>query len=179
MNMSFREIWTALHGMIFGAAFLLAFTGGFITLWDLRDQLLTPEGVRLSMRRLIAWTWIMALLAWLTVILGTYVIYPWYRAKAPPQTTAAHLIHYPRSLLLSNPRTADWHEFGMEWKEHLGWFTPILATALAFIVTRCRQHLAHDFHLRRALLILFGLAFVSAAGAALLGALINKAAPMR
>jgi hypothetical protein len=121
----------------------------------------------------------MALLAWLTVILGTYVIYPWYRAKPPVGTTGARLAEYPKYLLLSSPRTADWHEFGMEWKEHLAWLSPILATAVAFVAWRYRQHLAADLHLRRALLILYGLAFFAAAWAGLLGALINKAAPTR
>jgi hypothetical protein len=179
MQMSSREIWTALHGMVLGALFLLAFTGGFVALWDLRSGWVTAEGARRSARRLIAWTWTMAVLAWLTVILGTYVIYPWYRAKPPAGTSGAMLAQYPRSLLLSNPRTADWHEFGMEWKEHLAWLSPILATAVAFVVTRYRRQVASDAAVRRALLVLFGAAFFAAAWAGLLGALINKAAPTR
>jgi len=177
--MSSREIWTALHGMVLGAAFLPAFTGGFITLWDLRSGSITIEGARRSARRLIVWTWTMAVLAWLTVIVGTYVVYPWYRAKPPAGTTGAALANYPRNLLLSSPRTADWHEFGMEWKEHVAWLAPILATAVAFVVTRYRGQLAMDLHVRRALLVLYGLAFFTAAWAGLLGALINKAAPTR
>ena len=136
MNMSSRELWTALHGMVFGAAFLLAFTGGFMTLWGLRSAWITEEGARRAVRRLVVWTWTMAALAWLTVIVGTYVVYPWYRAKPPAGISAAMLANYPRNLLLSSPRTADWHEFGMEWKEHIAWFAPILATAVAFVVTR-------------------------------------------
>lgn len=179
MDMSSREIWTALHGMVFGAAFLLAFTGGFITLLDLRSEWITDEGARRSARRLIVWTWAMAALVWLTVILGTYVVYPWYRAKPPAGTSAAMLAEYPKNLLLSSPRTADWHEFGMEWKEHLAWLAPILATAVAFVVTRYREQLANDHQVRRALMVLYGLAFFAASCAGLLGALINKAAPTR
>lgn len=179
MNMSSRELWTALHGMVFGAGFLLAFTGGFITLWDLRVGSITGEGARRSVRRLIVWTWTMAALAWLTVILGTYLIYPWYRASPPAATRGAMLAEYPKNFLLSSPRTADWHEFGMEWKEHIAWFAPILATAVAFEVTGYREQLAVDSHVRRALLILYSLAFLTAMTAGLLGALINKAAPIR
>ena len=43
----------------------------------------------------------MAALAWLTVLSGAYIIYPWYRA-APPQGTT-DLTGYPRSLLLWKP----------------------------------------------------------------------------
>jgi hypothetical protein len=179
MELSSREIWTALHGMVFGAAFLLAFTGGFINLWDLRSGLLTPDGIRRSIRRLVVWTWTMAVLAWLTVLVGTYVVYPWYRAKPPAAATGAMLAQYPKSLLLSSPRTAKWHEFGMEWKEHLAWLAPILATAVAFAVKSYGEQLAYDPPLRRALTILYSLAFFAASCAGLLGALINKAAPIR
>jgi len=41
-----------------------------------------------------------------------------------------------------------WHDFGMEWKEHVGWLVPFLATAVAFIVLRHRRLLAEDQHLR-------------------------------
>src|SRR5208282_923807 len=107
------------------------------------------------------WTWSMAALAWLSVILGTYVVYPWYRAKPPAGTGGAMLSEYPKYSLLASPRTADWHEFAMEWKEHVAWLAPILATAVAFVVTRYRNRLAADTALRRALLILFSLAFFS------------------
>ena len=179
MEMSTRELWTALHGIVFGAVFLLAFTGGFMTLWGLRSGWITDEGARRSARRLIIWTWMMASLVWLTVIVGTYIIYPWYRAKPPAGTGGATLAQYPKSLLLSDPQTADWHEFGMEWKEHVAWFAPILATAVAFVATRYRGRVATDVHVRRALLILYSLAFFTASVAGLLGALINKAAPTR
>jgi len=179
MEMSSRELWTALHGMVFGAAFLLAFTGGFLTLWGLRSDWITGEGIRRSVRRLIVWTWLMAALAWLTVILGTYVVYPWYRAKPPAEIGGSMLAQYPKYFLMSDPHTADWHEFGMEWKEHVAWLAPILATAVAMVVTGYRGRIAVDLHVRRALLILYSLAFFTASVAGLLGALINKAAPIR
>jgi hypothetical protein len=179
MDMTARELWTALHGMVLGAAFLLAFTGGFMSLSALRVAWLSPEGTQQAVRRLIAWTWTMAVLAWLTVLVGAYIVYPWYRAKPPAGASAAILSDYPKNLLLSNPRTADWHEFGMEWKEHVAWLAPILATAVAFVVTRYRSRIAADADIRRALLILFSLAFITASVAGLLGALINKAAPTR
>jgi hypothetical protein len=68
---------------------------------------------------LIISTWVMAVVARLTVITSTYIVYPWYRAKAP---TGADLSMLPRNLLLSRPDTAGWHNFGMEWMEHVAWF---------------------------------------------------------
>ena len=53
MNITIREFWTAFHGMIFGAIYLLAFTGGFAGLWSLRKWVLTEEGLRERMRRLL------------------------------------------------------------------------------------------------------------------------------
>ena len=120
----------------------------------------------------------MAGLAWATVLLGTFVVYPWYRAKPPAGATGAALAAYPRSLLLDSPRTAEWHQFGMEWKEHVGWLAPILATAVAAIVTGYGRQLADHADLRRAVLVLYTAAFLAAAAAGLLGALINKAAPV-
>lgn len=29
--------------------------------------------------------------------------------------------------------TTRWHDFGMEWKEHVGWLVPLLLTAVAFL----------------------------------------------
>ncbi len=70
----------------------------------------------------------MAIVAWATVVSGTFIVYPWYRA-APPQ--GADLTAFPRSLLPSKPTTAQWHNLGMESKEHVGWLAPIAATAEA------------------------------------------------
>jgi uncharacterized membrane protein len=67
----------------------------------------------------------------------------------------------------------------MEWKEHVAWFAPILATAVAFAVTRRRRELLYDGRLRRMLLILFAVSFLCAGIAGFFGAFINKAAPIR
>jgi hypothetical protein len=175
MAMTDREIWTLVHGMGFGALFLLAFAGGLAGLYSLRPGLLTITGLRERMTRLISGTWLMAIAAWGTVITGTYIVYPWYRAKPP---SGANLIDYPRSYLLANPSLAEWHTFGMEWKEHIAWFAPILATVVAFIVLRYGKRLAESPFLRKTLIVTFVLAFGAAAVAGLLGALITRAAPI-
>lgn len=173
--MSPRELWTAFHGMVLGAAFLLALTGALVSLWTLQPAWTTPVGAAMNVRRVIAGSWIMALLAWLTILIGTLVIYPMYRAKPPAE---APLAGYPKFRLLSQPQTADWHEFGMEWKEHVGWLAPILATAVAAVATRCRKMLMEERLIRRMLVFMLCVSFFCAAVAGLLGALINKVAPI-
>jgi hypothetical protein len=165
--------------MVLGAGFLLAFSGGIAGLWGLRTGWLTSEGAAKLLRQLAIGSRAMAILAWLAVLLGTYVIYPWYRAKAPTNAGVDMLASFPKDLLLSRPQTKEWHEFGMEWKEHIAWLCPILATAVAFVVARYGQQVLQDSKLRRALLILFSISFFCAAIAGAFGALINKAAPTR
>lgn len=175
MVMTSRELWTALHGMVLGAAFLLAFSGAVVSLWALQPAWTTPAGAKASTRRVLAGAWGMAILAWLTVLAGTLVIYPMYRAKPP---AGASLENYPKYRLIAHPQTAGWHEFGMEWKEHVGWLAPILATAVAAVATARRKTLLHEPQIRRMLVFLLCVAFLSAAAAGLMGALINKAAPI-
>ena len=170
MSISPREGWTVLHGMLFGAAFLLAFAGGLAGLYSLRPEWVTVEGIKERMLRLKVGLWAMAVIAWATVITGSFVIYPWYRVN---DTASA------RSILLANPDTAAWHNFGMEWKEHVGWLAPIAATVVAFAVTYYGPALANKVGERRALMVFFVAAFTTAAIAGVFGALINKVAPIR
>jgi len=169
MSLTDRETFAALHGMIFGALFLLAFGGGFAELYSLKTALLTQQGLVDRSRHLIAGTTGMALVAWATAISGTWIVYPWYRAKGASS---------PRSILLANPNTANWHNFAMEWKEHIAWLAPILATTVAIVVAYYGPRLIQHQALRRMLMIVFVLAFASAAVAGLLGAFITKAAPV-
>jgi hypothetical protein len=179
MSLTARELWTAFHGMALGAGFLLAFSGAFVSLWSMRSAWITPAGAAANGRRLMIGAWAMALLAWGTILVGTLVIYPMYRAKPPKGTPATALAAYPRSLLVSQPQTKEWHEFGMEWKEHVGWLVPILATAVAVVATRYRKTLANEPMLRGTLLVLLSVSFFCACVAGLFGALINKVAPLR
>jgi hypothetical protein len=176
MSLTVREFWTVIHGMGLGAIFLLAFAGGLAGLYSLRPEWVTVTGVKERVMRLTIGTWVMAVASWLTVVSGTYIVYPWYRAK-PPEGLA-DLTAYPRYLLLSVPNLAAWHTFGMEWKEHVAWFSPILAVAVAFVVWRYGAKLAEMPKLRNALMVLFVLAFAAAGIAGLFGAFITKAAPL-
>jgi hypothetical protein len=169
MSLTDREFWTLVHGMGFGALFLLGFAGGVEGLWSLRPRLLSAEGVRARARRLKIGVVTMAVAAWGTVITGTWVVYPWYREDIPDS---------PRSLLLADPDLEEWHHFGMEWKEHVAWISPVLATVVAFIVVYYGASLIRHDRVRRTSLLLFVMAFLFAAIAGLFGALITKAAPL-
>lgn len=170
MTLSDREFWTVVHGLILGTLFLLAFAGGLAELWGDRATLETRRGIIARARRLNIGLWTMAVVSWATVVTGTYIVYPWYRAAAADS---------PRSTLLANPETALWHTFGMEWKEHIAWVSPLLATAVAFLVTWYGPRLARDERIRRLAVALFVGAFLAAAVAGLFGAFINKTAPIR
>jgi hypothetical protein len=182
MEVSTKELWTLVHGMGFGAVFLLAFGGGLAGLYSLRPELVTVTGIKERMKRLNIGMWAMAIVVWLTVIVGTWIVYPWYRAAPPagfdPKNAAA-LVNFPRYFLLASPTTAEWHAFGMEWKEHVAWLTPIAATVVAFLTTYYGPRLAKHPEIRRIAAIFFIAAFATAAVAGAFGALITKAAPIQ
>lgn len=176
MEVTFRESWGIVHGLIFGALFLLSFSGGIVGLYSLRPEFLTAEGLKERMTRMKVWVTGMAVIVWGTVITGTYIVYPWYRAKPPEGTT--DLSAFPRSLLLSLPNTAEWHKFGMEWKEHVAWVAPIAATVVAYVIVTYGSQLIKEPKIRKGLINIFVVAFVAAAIAGGLGAFITKAAPV-
>jgi hypothetical protein len=176
MELSSREMWTVLHGMLFGAVFLLAFGGGLADLYSLRPQLITPPGVNERVRRLRLGMWTMAAIAWVTVISGTWIVYIWYRAKPTP---GADLAHFPKFFLIASKSTAEWHEFGMEWKEHVAWLVPMAITSAAYIVQVYGRRLTDMPLLRRAVMGILVVSFGAAAVAGVFGAFINKVAATR
>jgi hypothetical protein len=176
MSVTGREFWTLVHGMGLGALFLLAFAGGLAGFYSLRPEWLTVEGIRERVIRLDVGTVVMAIVAWLTVITGTWIVYPWYRARPPEGTT--DLTEFPRSYLLANEHLAEWHHFGMEWKEHIAWIAPYLAMVVAVGAVYYGPRLAFEPGIRRLLIWVFVAAFVIAGIAGLFGALITKVAPI-
>jgi hypothetical protein len=175
---------------VLGTLFLLLFGGALAGLWSLRPGFLTSAGIQERMRRLRIGLWVMAATAWATAITGTWIVYPWYRAALAvegsddyarcagavlPGATCS-----PRDFLKSNVSgdTASWHDFGMEWKEHIAWISPILATAVAFVVVYYGTNLIRHDRVRRTAIGLFVLAFVIAGIAGAFGAFITKVAPV-
>lgn len=62
------------HGLVLGGLFLIAFFSGVADLWTLRAGYVTDSGIRDRITRLRWTTSLMAILAWLAVISGTYFI---------------------------------------------------------------------------------------------------------
>lgn len=175
MEITLRSLMTSVHGMLFGGLFLLALVAIAAELFrsvnELRPAELSLHGVRLERAYLAA----MALCGWLAVLSGTYIIYPWYRAAPPP---GANLMDYPRSFLLAHPNMAQWHSLGMEWKEHIGWIAPIVATMLAAVLLRHRATLRREPKLRAAVLTFAAVGVFATAAAGLFGAMLDKEAPV-
>jgi len=183
LGFSYHKICTLIHGMAFGGILLLVFPAILIGLWSLRQGWITSTGSKAYVRLLAVGAWIVAVLAWLTDIIGSYVPYPWYRVR--PEWLGVKepvdLTQFPRSFLLADPNLALWEDFGMEWKEHLSWIVPILATAVACIVTTYGARLAEEQNkdIRNSLMALLTIAFLAACVSGLLGALITMLAPVR
>ena len=173
MEITTRDLVTALHGMGFGALFMLAFSGAVSELY----RGVVP-GRSSRQQTLLAFYLIsMVALAWLTVLSGAYIVYPWYRAAPPAGVT--DLSEYPRRLLLSSGRTSEWHNVGMEWKEHVSWIAPIAMTMVAYVMLKYRRATNLPRQVRAAALGFVVAAFVATAIAGAFGAFLNKYAPVR
>jgi hypothetical protein len=170
MDLTYREIWALIHGLLIGGPLLLAFAGALIALAGLRSDYVTAEGIHTRVRQLQVGTCAMAAMAWTIVLSGTWVLLPWYSQDTP---------NSPRSLLLADPSTRHWHDFADVWKTHVAFMAPILATAAAALVVYYGPSLARDRTLRNIVLALLLAAFAVASLAALVGSLVTRAAPLR
>jgi hypothetical protein len=161
-----RQLFFLAHST-FGIVIVHAFGGGLGTLLTTGDSRMKDRIRKLS-------TAALAVVAWLASATGTWFGYAGYRAKMPP---GGDIAMYPREYLLSSQQLAFWETFAMEWKVHIGWTTPFLATAVAFVALRYRRRLVADRLVRKVMTILLVLAFAGALVAAVLGAVVNVTAP--
>jgi len=166
-----REFFLLLH-LGLGIIFIHGFAGGIATLVDRTS--LRLQGTPLQARIRAVSTSFMAFALWAAVVSGTWLVYPGY-GEEPPDGAATTA--YPRADLQANGDLAFWHDFGMEWKEHVAWLTPFLATAVAFAAIRHGRRVSRDTAIRRSLVRLFTVAAAASVVAAGLGAVINKVAP--
>jgi hypothetical protein len=171
-----RSLWTMIHGIVLGGGALMALSAALFSLCVMRTESASDAPSPRQTRSMVWLTVLTALLLWLTVLAGTYVAFPPYRATPPEGLT--DLTHYPRSLIQSNPGTAWLHSFAMEAKEHMPWIAVMLSTAVASIGVRYRSRLLSDAHLNRMATTLLAICFVLASFVALLGVFINKVAPL-
>src|SRR2546423_668881 len=177
MEISTRDLMTVLHGMGFGALFMLAFSGALAELYRMSapGAPISPSGREQTL--LNCYLVAMVILAWLTMFSGAYVVYPWYRAVPPAGAT--DLAEYPRRLLLSSGRTSEWHNVGMEWKEHVSWLAPIAMTMVAWVTIKYGRTITRPRRMRGAVLGFAVAAFVATGVAGAFGAFLNKYAPVR
>ena len=176
MEITTRSLWTLIHGMGFGALYLMACSGALVELVRRYSPKTAAAPSMADERFFRTYLSAMAILAWLTVLTGAYVIYPWYRAAAPAGT--ANLAAFPQALLMSRPSTIGWHSIGMEWKEHVAWLAPISVTMAAAVFARYGRAIKDHPQLRNAVLGFVLISLVSAGIAGFFGAMINKNAPV-
>jgi len=176
MEITARSLWTLIHGMGFGALYLMACSGALVELYRRYCSLNPAPPSQRDETFLRVYLAVMAALAWLAVFTGSYIVYPWYRAKPPAATTS--LAAYPRYLLLSSPITSAWHNMGMEWKEYIAWIVPIAITMAAAVVMQYGRRLKDLPQLRNTVLCFVWASLLSAGIAGFFGAMLNKNAPV-
>jgi hypothetical protein len=175
MLFSERSIWTMVHGIGLGGAALLGLAAALFYLYAVRPTE-QPAGYATEPRAFATLTVFTAVTLWLTVIVGTYIIFPPYRATPPAGAT--DLSAFPRALVLANPSTAWLHAFAMEAKEHMPWIASMLTTAVAFIAVRYRRTALTMPAVRRLSFTLLAVSFAIVAFVSLLGVFVNKIAPL-
>ncbi len=75
MEISTHDLWTVLHGMGFGALFMLAFSGALAELYRLSAPGVAIQPSQREKALLNVYLVAMVVLAWLTVFSGAYIAY--------------------------------------------------------------------------------------------------------
>ena len=172
------SISTMLHGIVLGGGALLALFAALAFLYANRPSRDASAAEMPGSSR--ALTLLLAAAAaalWLTVLGGTYIVFPIYRAPPPEGVTA--LAAYPRAFVLSDPSTAWLHSLGMEIKEHVPWMVAMITTAVAYVAARARERLWRDAELHATVTVLVGVCLALVSVASLLGVFVNKVAPVQ
>ena len=171
-----RSILTMVHGIGLGGAALMGLAAALFHLCATRTPDASGDSPAAS-RALAGVTVFTAAMLWLTVLVGTYVVFPPYRAAPPAGVT--DLSRFPRSLVLASPDTAWLHAFAMESKEHMPWIASMLATAVAFVCVRYRSGVLHDAGLRSMAIASLAISLALVAVSSLMGVFVNKVAPLQ
>ena len=174
MLFSERSIWTMIHGIGLGGGALIALGAALFYLLAKR-----PSQSAQAPAEAAAFASVTALsagLLWLSVLVGTYVVFPLYRATPPAGTTT--LSEFPRALILASPSTTWLHAFAMESKEHMPWIASMLTTSVAFVAVRYRAGVLQSPSLRNISAALLAVSFALVAFVSLMGVFVNKVAPL-
>lgn len=175
MLFSDRSLLTMFHGIVLSGGALVLLV---IAVYVLRTFAPAPGGVVAERhgRAFAQLTTAAAVLLWLAVIGGTYLVFPIYRVTPPEGVTA--LADYPRAFLLANPDTAWLHAFAMEIKEHVPFVAAMLVTATAVLARRHRLGVWTDSGLRTMASTLLAVSLILVVVVAVLGMFVNKVAPV-
>ena len=172
-----RSVWTMIHGIVLGGGALMALAAALFSLRVMRSAESPTVTPPQSQARALAWLVVFAAAAlWMTILIGTYVSFPSYRA--PPPEGLTDLTRYPRALLMARPGTVWLQALAMEIKEHVPWIASMLATAAAFVAVRYRATLLTDRRLNGMVTTMLSLCFVLASLVGVLGIFVNKVAPL-
>jgi hypothetical protein len=164
--------------MVLGGGAMAALFGALLLVYVRAADSVGQDGASASLSPLVGlFSLASAGLLWITVLVGTYLVFPPYRATPPEGAT--DLSAYPRSMVLAEPSTAWLHSFGMEIKEHVPWIAAMLATAVAFVVVRFGEHVTRDPAVRRTVMGWLVISLVLVSAVALLGVFANKVAPVQ
>lgn len=177
MLFSDRSIWTMVHGIVLGGAALIGLSAALFYLCAARISEGPDVPAPNASRALAGLTVLTAAMLWLTILAGTYIIFPPYRATPPAGVT--DLSQFPRSLIEASSDTAWLHSFAMESKEHAPWIAAMLATAVAFVTVQYRSRVLYDASLRRMAAILLAICFGLVSFVSLMGVFVNKVAPLQ
>lgn len=168
-----------LHGIVLGGGALVTLFTALFVLYAMRPSRAGAGSAEASgpSRPLILLLVGAAALLWMTVLGGTYIVFPIYRAPPPEGVTA--LAAYPRAFVLSDPGTAWLHSLGMEIKEHVPWMVAMIVTGVAYVAARARERLWGDRELHGTVTVLVAVCLALVSIASLLGVFVNKVAPVQ
>lgn len=170
MALGTAGLWASIDGAASGVVLFLAFTASLVEFRYLRPGWATPVGLDRAIRRLQIETWVVAALAWLVVLTGTYLAQP---GRPAPPVVAGLAAAAGRYAQERGPLSAA-SGVGLDWKEHVAWLAPLLATSVALIVREYRQSLLYHPWVRRFTITLFVLTFAAVAIAGGLGGLFTR-----
>jgi hypothetical protein len=164
-----RAWWTTFHGVVLGTGFILALALILLALPQLREDLLTAEGAALRVLWLRRGVWLMVIVAWTTVAVGTWVVDPWFHL---------HQAGSPLYLLDARPHLTFWTDIVLEWKERLSWTAALVATGAAFMMVYWGDELLWNRRARTSVIALFAVAFTGALISGVIGMLLTKIVPV-
>lgn len=171
-----RSLWTMIHGIVLSGTALMALAAALFSLRMLHAEKVHGTVTEIQSRYVISLIVFMSIMLWLTVLVGTYITFPPYRATPP--SGLLDLSMYPKALLQSNAGTVWLHSFAMETKEHVPWIAAILGTSAAFIGVHYRSLMLSNSELNKLATWLLAICMLLVAYVALLGVFINKVAPL-